>query len=118
MNEEELLLALGYLLLKRRIRRRKQLEANVRRMWVREIFKERERKGILFSQANSFLFLSLKYLSDLSQSTGYFLTASASLSSAMFKCVKMFSPLLGFYSVHKTSCACCVQRSHYKIYEA
>ena len=47
MNDEELLLALGYLLLKRRIRRRKQLQAkNVRRMWVREIFKERERKGI------------------------------------------------------------------------
>ena len=67
MNEEELLLALGYLLLKRRIRRRKQLQAkNVQRMWVREIFKERERKGILFSQANSFLLLSLKYLSDLS----------------------------------------------------
>ena len=55
MNEEEILLALGYLLLKRRIRRRKQLQAkNVQRMWVREIFKERGRKGILFSQANSF----------------------------------------------------------------
>ena len=47
MNEEELLLAIGYLLLKRRIRRRKQLQAkNIRRMWVREIFKELERKGI------------------------------------------------------------------------
>ena len=47
MDEEELLLALGYLVLKRRIRRAKQLRAKyVRKMWVKDIFKERERKGI------------------------------------------------------------------------
>ena len=47
MDEEELLLSLGYILLKRSIRRRKERKArHARKMWVREIFKKRETAGI------------------------------------------------------------------------
>ena len=47
MDEEDILLTLGYLLLKRSIRRRKQQETkNVRKMWVRDIFKQRKNKGV------------------------------------------------------------------------
>ena len=47
MDEEEILLTLGYLLLKRSIHRRNQQQTkNVRKMWVREIFKQRENKGV------------------------------------------------------------------------
>ena len=47
MFEEELLLSLGYILLKRSIRKRKEREArHAKKMWVREIFKQRETAGI------------------------------------------------------------------------
>ena len=51
--------------------------------------------------------------------TGYFLTAYASLSSAMLNCVKKGFPTTKLF-IHftKGSCPCCVQRSHYKIYQA
>ena len=50
MNEEELLLALEYLLLKRRIRERKQLKAkDVRKMWARDVFQgTREKRHISY----------------------------------------------------------------------
>ena len=47
MNEEDILYALGYILLKRSIRRRKEKETGKgRKMWVRQIFKQRENCGI------------------------------------------------------------------------
>ena len=47
MDRKEVFFALGYLLLKCGIGRRKQLQAkSARKMWVRELFKHRERSGI------------------------------------------------------------------------
>ena len=45
MDEEDILLTLGYLLLKRSIRRRKQQETNnVRKMWMRDILSNERTK--------------------------------------------------------------------------
>ena len=46
MDEENILLTLGYLLLKRSRRRKQQETKNVRKMWARDIFKQRENKGV------------------------------------------------------------------------
>ena len=47
MDDEDILFAAGYLILKRRIRRKKEREARKRReMWVREIYKQRNESGI------------------------------------------------------------------------
>ena len=47
MDDEDILFATGYLILKRRIRRKKEREARKRRkIWVREIYKQRNESGI------------------------------------------------------------------------
>ena len=47
MDDEDILFATGFLILKRRIRRKKEREARKRRkMWVREIYKQRNESGI------------------------------------------------------------------------
>ena len=47
MEDEETLVALGFIILKRRERRKKEKEARKsRKMWVREIYKQRENLGI------------------------------------------------------------------------
>ena len=47
MDDEDILFAAGYLILKRRIRRKKEREARKRReMWVRGIYKQRNESGI------------------------------------------------------------------------
>ena len=50
MDDEDILFAAGYLILKRRIRRKKEREARKRReMWVREIYKQRNESGIYYN---------------------------------------------------------------------
>ena len=44
MDDEETLVALGFIILKRRERRKKARKS--RKMWVREIYKQRENLGI------------------------------------------------------------------------
>ena len=44
MDEEEILLALGFIFLKRR--QRKQKIRKMKKIWVREIFRQRENHGI------------------------------------------------------------------------
>ena len=47
MNNENILFATGYLILKRRIRRKKEREARKRRkLWVREIYKQKKESEI------------------------------------------------------------------------
>lgn len=46
MDEEEILLSLGFILLKRSQRRRKERTEQNRKIWVREIFRQRENRGI------------------------------------------------------------------------
>ena len=50
MDDEDILFATGYLILKRRIRRKKKQEARKRRkMGVREIYKQMNESGIYHS---------------------------------------------------------------------
>ena len=47
MDDEGILFATGYLILKRRIRRKKERDArNRRKIWVREIYKQRNESEI------------------------------------------------------------------------
>ena len=46
MDEEDILLTLGYYLLKRSRRRKQQETKNIRKMWARDIFKQLENKGV------------------------------------------------------------------------
>ena len=47
MDDEGILFATGYLILKRRIRRKKERDARNRgKIWVREIYKQRNESGI------------------------------------------------------------------------
>ena len=47
MDDEGILFATGYLILKRRIQRKKERDArNRRKIWVREIYKKRNESGI------------------------------------------------------------------------
>ena len=47
MDNEDILFATGYLILKRKIRRKKEREARKRRkLWVREIYKQKKESEI------------------------------------------------------------------------
>jgi len=47
MEDEDILFTIGYLILKRRIRKKKEREAQKKRkMWVREIYNQRNKSGI------------------------------------------------------------------------
>ena len=105
MDEEDILLTLGYLWLKRSRRRKQQETKNVRKMWARDIFKQRENKGVYHTLVQEMVlgdrgfylknvkFASFATSSPTSIPASFVVTASSHANRFLFLSLKNLSTL-------------------------